>query len=78
LAISRRASRSRRAWRLSWSFLPRASPSSTFARPFLKYRRRGTMVNPRSATFPMRRAISRRWSRSLRVRSASWLASEPW
>src|SRR5206468_3870359 len=35
LSISRRTSRSRRADRLSWSFLPRARPSSTLARPAL-------------------------------------------
>src|SRR5438876_9425572 len=38
-SISRRVSFSRRAERLSWSFLPRASPISSFARPLLKYRR---------------------------------------
>src|SRR5439155_24775064 len=59
-SISRFVSRSRRAERLSWSFLPRASPISSFARPLLKYRRIGMSVNPRSATLPVSREISLR------------------
>ncbi len=43
-SVSRRSWCSRRVWRLSYSFLPRASAISAFARPSLKYRARGTIV----------------------------------
>src|SRR6476469_7520933 len=39
---------SRSVWRLSYSFLPRATPISTFARPSTKYSCSGTIVNPDS------------------------------
>lgn len=46
-SISRRASRSANAWRLSCNCLPRANARSTLARPFLRNRRTGTSVYPR-------------------------------
>ena len=39
-----------------------------------KYTRVGTIVSPFSAVSPTRRSISRRWSSSLRGRSASWFS----
>ena len=44
--MSRRASRSAMSRRRSWSCLPRASPSSSFALPRLRYIRNGTIVWP--------------------------------
>src|SRR5262249_36229056 len=56
--MSRSASRFAISRRLSRSSLPRASASSTLARPFLKYSFVGTSVSPRCATFPAREASS--------------------
>lgn len=53
-SISRRASRSAIASRLSYCFLPRASPRSTFARPRRMTSRSGTRVYPRFSSLPRR------------------------
>ena len=58
-SISRSFSRSFTTSRLSTVFRPRASPSSTFARPFFQYSESGTSVKPRSASLPASRRISR-------------------
>ena len=54
--MSRVASRSTSVRRLSPRSLPRASASSSFTFPSLKYMRVGTSVCPFSRTFPTREA----------------------
>src|SRR6202034_52066 len=71
------ASFSARSWRLSYVRLPRASASSTLARPSLKYSDSGTSVEPRSRVAVSSRSISLRCSSSLRVRRGSWLVHVP-
>ena len=63
--------------RLSLPSLPRASASSTFARPSLKYIRVGTSVSPCSADLRGERVDLRRCRSSLRSRSGSWCAIGP-
>ena len=68
-SMSRFASRSAMSLRRSWSCLPRARPSSIFARPrSLMYSRSGTIVWPFWRVRPTSSSISERWSSSLRVR----------
>src|SRR5579883_63272 len=60
--------------RLSCSFLPRASATSTLARPLsLKYIFSGTIVMPSRSTPPASLSIWRRCSSSLRGRFGAWL-----
>ena len=71
--MSRFESRSAMSRRLSWSCLPRASPSSILALPRVMYRRSGTIVWPLAFARPSSSSICSRWSSSLRVRLGSWL-----
>jgi hypothetical protein len=64
-------------WRLSYSFLPFASASSTFTLPSLKYMDSGTSDSPPSRVLPIRRSISFRCNSSLRVRRGVWLVHVP-
>src|SRR4051794_1518735 len=76
---SRFQSRSFIVSRLSCTFLPRASASSTLALPLpLKYIDNGTSVSPWRVTAPCSLAISRPLSNSLRCRLGSWLSRLPW
>src|SRR5690606_37258155 len=68
---------SRSACRLSYSFLPRASAISTFARPSRKYSASGTIVCPFSRDFDSRRRISSLCRSSLRLRRGAWLFHVP-
>src|SRR3954452_19658492 len=77
-ATSRRASRSAMSRRRSWSCFPRASASSTLARPrWEMYRRSGTIVWPLALARPRSWSISDRWRRSFRIRFGSWLYRLP-
>ena len=58
--------------RLSYRFLPLQMPSSTFARPSLKYIFSGTSVRFFSYAWLANFSISRRCSSSLRRRLGSW------
>ena len=79
--MARRASRlscsSRRAWRLSNSFLPRASAISALTRPSLKYRLSGTIVYPLASMPRASLVICSRCSSNLRLRLGAWLFHVP-
>jgi hypothetical protein len=71
------ASRLAMASRLSYSFFPFAIAISTFARPFFRYNRAGTIVTPFWRTPYHSFRISSLCSRSLRGRRGSWLKNFP-
>lgn len=73
-AIATLSSRSLIDWRLSYSFLPRATPMTSFTSPrSLMKSRSGMIVNPVSLPFFSSFAISFLLSSSLRSRRATWL-----
>src|SRR6478736_3853225 len=74
---SRLASRLAMVWRLSYSFLPRARPSSTFTLPSVKYSDSGINANPPSRSRPAILSISSRCISSLRARRGAWLVQVP-
>ena len=63
---------------LSYSFLPRAMPMTSFASPrSLMNSRNGTIVNPASRPFFFKRAIYFRFNNSLRSRLGAWFFYVP-
>src|ERR1700730_2805184 len=76
---TRRMIADRAVSRLSCNFLPRATASSSLARPLgLKYSFSGTSVMPSRSTAPLSLLISRLWSRSLRGRRGRRLKRLCW
>ena len=76
-SISRFASFSAIASRLSAARFPFATPISTFTWPSLKYSESGMSAYPPFCCCSSSRSISRRCKSSLRVRFGSWLRSGP-